>query len=113
MVMMMVMMMMMMMMRTTVAMLMMMLMVRLTVRIHSIVIRITHRNVIHPTHRANMRRNIVKLCSVRHAVLLRLHVKTPLVADTPTIMFESRLAVLVGAIAVHAIKEGNLLQIRT
>ena len=94
-------------------MLMMMLMIRLMVHTHSIVIRIIHRIVIHPAHRASMRENVVRLRSVQYAVLLRLHVKTPLVAHAPTIMSESRLAVLVGSITVHAIRTGDLLQIRT
>ena len=87
-------------------------MIRLMVPIHSIVIRIIHHIVIHPAHRASMRKNVVRLRSAHYAVLLRFHVKTPLVAHAPTIMSVSRLAVLVGAISVHAIREGDLLQIR-
>ena len=83
------------------------------VHIHSIGIRIIHFIVIHPGHDASTRKIAVKHRSVQRAVLLRLHVKTPLVAHDPTVMSESRLAVLVGAIAVHAVREGDLLQVRT
>ena len=90
-----------------------MLMIRLMVRIHGIVIRIIHRIVIHPAHRAHMRKIVVRLRSVQYAVLLLFHVRTPLVAHAPTIMSESRLAVLVGTITVRAIRNGDLLQVGT